>query len=533
MIMRTIVIPNRYLDSVFLMAIAGRLKERSGIGDASAVMGTPANKDLLRESGLLDDQAKEAGPADLVISLRAETDEDADQALQDLEDMLRGQDAGSGPPRRPPGGAAAGEEGPPVDLEEALARSPKASLVLISLPGEYVRHEALKALDLGLHPFIFSDNVSVEDEVELKTLGRERGLLVMGPDCGTSILDRVALGFANVVPRGPVAIVGASGTGIQELSCLLARHGIGIHQAIGVGGRDLSQAVGGASMIQAIELMDEDPAAELIVLVSKPPHPAVAAAVLERAGAMDTPCLVCFLGGDASEARARGLPFAVRLDLAATMARLMLAREDPMSFEDPGLGPGLSQDAAKLASGLAAGRRFLRGLYSGGTLCEEALLLAEAQGLEDLHSNLVAKGVQALPYPGRSSGNTFLDLGDDHFTRGRPHPMIDFGLRRERMQAEARDPKCAVLLFDLVLGHGAHPDPAGELASTIEELCSPEGPVFVASVTGTDDDPQCATRQRERLSAAGVRVLDHNVEAARFALAILHGLKTDDTGESR
>lgn len=523
MILRTLVVPDRYLDSVFLMGMAGKLRRLPGIADASAVMGTEANKGLLRETGLLDAQAEATRATDIVISLRAASEEAVEAARQALQELIDTMAAprGAGLPGGAALGAGADGRSAPTSQEEALAQRPEATVAVISLPGGFVRREALKSLELGLHPFIFSDNVPLADEVELKSKGRDKGLLVMGPDCGTSILNGIALGFANAVCRGPVGIVGASGTGIQEVCCLLDRQGIGIHQAIGVGGRDLSQQVGGSSMIQAMDILDDDPACQVIVLISKPPHPRVAERVLGRAAACRTPCLVCFLGGDPQAVLGRGLPFAPRLDLAAARVAALLGAQDPALAEsEPLLPPALAQAAEEQAAELAPGRRYLRALYSGGTLCEEAMLVARAP-LGNFLTNLEQEGEHALGQDDRRPGHLFLDLGDDRYTRGRPHPMIDFTLRQQRLLDEAADPSTAVILFDLVCGYGAHPDPAAELARTIESLPrEPGAPLFVASVTATEQDPQPYAAQRQRLEEAGVLVLDCNAAAASFAAAI-------------
>ncbi|MDY0058552.1 MAG: acyl-CoA synthetase FdrA [Myxococcota bacterium] len=516
MFLRTLIVPDRYLDSVLLMGLAARLRGLAGVADASAVMGTEANRALLAETGLLDETATAAAPGDVIVSLQLAEPTQLPAAQAALEAMLAEltrTDAGSG-------GGAGDAATPPRTLEEALRQRPDASVAVISLPGGYVAREARRALELGLHPFIFSDNVPLADEVALKALGRERGLLVMGPDCGTAILNGLALGFANRVARGPVGIIGASGTGIQELSCLLHRQGIGIHQAIGVGGRDLSAAVGGSSMLQALAILEADPACLVIVLVSKPPHPEVAQAVLDRAAACAKPCVICFLGGDPGQAAQRNLPFARRLDLAAAMTRAVLAGEDPLTVADAPLPPARQAQATTLAADLGAGRRFVRGLFSGGTLGKEALLVLR-ESLPTYRTNLEEEGPRALVGDDRPTDHLILDLGDDRYTRGRPHPMIDFGLRCQRLQQELADPSCAVLLLDVVLGYGAHPDPAGELATAVAGRLQPGGPVLLACVVGTENDPQPRPDQVRRLTAAGFQVLDTNVEAARMAAAIL------------
>ncbi|MDX9720802.1 MAG: acyl-CoA synthetase FdrA [Myxococcota bacterium] len=513
MLLRTSIIEGRYLDSVLLMSLAAQLKSRDGVADASAMMGTDANKAVLRETKMLDALGEAAGPSDLIVAIMVEDEALAAEVFATLPALLE-------PPKQARGTSTA--ELAARTLDEAKQRLPEASLVVISIPGVFVKHEALRALDLGLHPFIFSDNVSVEDEIELKTIGRERGLLVMGPDCGTSILNGMAIGFANVVSRGAVGIVGASGTGIQELSCLLDHAGVGVHQAIGVGGRDLSQRVGGLSMRQGIALLAADPKVSVLALVSKPPHPEVARQVLLEAKACGKPVMVCFLGGDPKIAQELGLHFAPRLDFAAQICTA-LVRGEPVPTQPDSLSSEYLEKASELAHKMPSGRKLIRALYSGGTLCDEAIQVADKLGLEGVRSNLASEGPHALSEPGKSEGNCFLDLGDDYFTRGRPHPMIDFASRRERIAVEAAQPDCAVILLDVVLGYGSHADPAGELVAAISAL--PEGgPVLVASITGTHADPQNYGQQRARLQAAGVHVLPNNASAAAFATAIVKEL---------
>ncbi|MDD5557631.1 MAG: acyl-CoA synthetase FdrA [bacterium] len=502
--LRNIVVHNRYVDSVMLMALAAKAREATGAEEVSAMMGTDANKALLEQVSLLDDGGRGAGAMDIIIAVRADDADAVRKAASAVEELLG---------RRP--AEAAEAEAAPRSLEGALARLPDARLLFISLPGAYARREAEAALDRGLHVLIFSDNVPLEDEIALKEKGRRLGLIVMGPDCGTAVIGGVALGFANVLRRGPVGIIGASGTGIQEVSCLLSNAGAGVSQAIGLGGRDLREEVGGTGMLMAIDALEADAATGRIVLISKPPAPAVAARVLDRAKACRTPVIVNFLNGDPAEAERRGLPFSPTLEGAAVAA---LA-----SLRGVAAVPAALAEAARAARGARAdGQRFIRGLFSGGTLCDEALLVLR-ESVGDCRSNIPLTPDMKLEDARRSEGNCLLDLGDDEFTRGRPHPMIDFTLRRERIVEEARDPATAVILLDVVLGYGAHPDPARELVPAIEEARRAAGrPIAtVASVTGTDGDPQGRARQKAALEAAGVIVAGSNAQAARIAGGIV------------
>ena len=394
-------------------------------------------------------------------------------------------------------------------------RSPRAAelgtanLALISTPGTYATAEAIKALKLGLNVFLFSDNVPVEDEIELKTMARARGLLVMGPDCGTAILDGVPLGFANAVRRGTIGLVGASGTGLQQVSCLIDRYGAGVSQAIGVGGRDLDERVGGAMMLAALERLAADPGTELIVLISKPPSASVAERVLAAAAAVGKPVIVNFLGGDPDAVTAAGSIPAATFEAAATIASAM-ALGDTVPADD-GLAPATvpANDVREARAELDPGQWRIRGLYSGGSLAGEAKLVLRA-----------SLGADA------AKRHEIVDLGDDEYTVGRPHPMIDPRLRNEHLEAAAGDPSTAVILLDVVLGYGSNPDPAGALASAIRAAradAAREGRRFavVASVCGTSGDPQDLGAQEARLAEVGVILAPSNARAAALAARIV------------
>ncbi len=506
--LRNIIIKNRYLDSVMLMSIAAKAKSGEGVKEVSAMMGTDANKDILANSKLLDDSGRKAAPMDLIIAIEAADESAIEKAAAEVEKLLSQRQESTGPE----------EEAPPHSLSGAVERLPKADLLFISLPGPYVRREAEAALNQGLNVMIFSDNVTPDDEIALKEKARSLGLLVMGPDCGTAIIGGVALGFANVVTRGEIGIVGASGTGTQEVSCIISNVGQGISQAIGTGGRDLKEEIGGISMIQGLEALSADPDTEVIVLVSKPPAPAVARKILDIAKDCGKPVVVNFLKGESSEAEKRGLPFARTLEQGALMA---VATLEGKKYKPTGITAELRDSAKKAGSKLTTKQRYIRGLFSGGTLTDETLLVLQ-ELIGDCYSNTPLKDEYKLKDPNKSVGHCLVDLGDDEFTRGRPHPMIDFELRCERIVQEAGDPETAVILLDVVLGYGSNPDPAGELVPAIREAQriakdKKRAIIFVASVTGTDADPQNRSQQVSALEAAGVHVLSTNAEASRFA----------------
>ncbi|MBN1178953.1 MAG: acyl-CoA synthetase FdrA [Anaerolineae bacterium] len=507
-----IVKQSTYHDSVTLMEVARELTRMPGVLDAAVVMATDANKGILREAELLVPAVEAATPNDLVVVVKAEDADAANRALALAESHLA---------RRPDAAGAGGPAFQPRTIRGATRTNPQANLAIISVAGQYAAAEAWDALRSGLHVLLFSDNVSIEDEVALKQYAVERGLLMMGADCGTAIVNGVALGFANAVPRGPVGIVAAAGTGLQEVSTLLAKLDVGISQGIGTGGRDLKEAVGGLTMIAGIEALQADPETEVLLLVSKPPAPSVVERVMAQVRRSDKPTVVCFLGGDPAQVAAGAIP-ARTLQEAAYLAAAEVegyegaAVDEVMAQESA----DLEEQAAALRQGLTPGQRYLRGLFSGGTLAAEALLIWE-ESVGDVYSNLSADPRLRLADPTQSAGHCAVDLGDDVFTVGRPHPMIDNDLRVRRLMQEAADPEVAVILLDVVLGYGAHPDPASELGRAIRQaraIAAEEGRelIVVAAVTGTEQDPQGLARQVAALEAAGAVVAPCNAAAARL-----------------
>jgi FdrA protein len=460
-VFRCAVRPGSYYDSVVLMQLQRALGALPGIADAGVVMATPANREMLAASGLLPGSL-EAGEGDLLIAVKAESEAAAGEALGRVDALLQVRKSGGGE----------GHGFRPRSLEGAVKALPAARWVLVSVPGRYAAGVAEQALDLGRNVFLYSDNVSLAEESALKRKALERGLLVMGPDCGTAIIGGTGLGFANRVRRGSIGIVAASGTGLQMVASRIHELGGGISQAIGTGGRDLSAEVGGITARQALDLLGRDPATEAIVLLSKPPSPAVAARVLAAARAVGKPVVVNFLGSAPPVRRLGNVQFAVSLEEAAEMA----------------VGPHPRPLSPLPPAARERGASALVGLFSGGTLASEVRL-----GLQTFLA---------------ADAYTILDLGDDEFTVGRLHPMIDQDLRLRRLRSEAADPRVSILLLDVVLGDGAHADPAGELAPVIERVLGERGrdlEVF-ALVVGTDQDPQGLEEQSATLERAGARV---------------------------
>jgi FdrA protein len=496
-----------YYDSVVLMQLQRSLADLAGIFDAGVVMGTDANKDVLAQSDLLTPEVQSAGADDLVIVVRAENDADAQAALGRVDELLTA--------RRAKGTDEAYQ---PKSLESAADSLPDAQWVLVSVAGRYAAGVSREALRLGKHVFLFSDNVSVEDEVALKQAAAEKGLLVMGPDCGTAIVNGVGLGFANRVRRGPIGMVAASGTGLQQVSCRIHQLGSGMTHALGTGGRDLSEAVGAITARQGLDLFTRDLETKVIVLVSKPPSPKVADDLLQAARAAAKPVVVDFIGYSPPAKQMGNLHFVRTFDEAAALAVKLAA-------EPPAEEPASELDVSRFASG----QRYLRGLFSGGTLAYEALLILQDY-LPAVYSNApIKKGQNVLKNSMVSQEHTIVDLGEDEFTVGRLHPMMDNDLRIRRLHQEANDPDVAVILLDVVLGYGAHADPASELGPAIAKARAQAKQAgwrleVVAVVVGTDEDPQDMQRQIEQLRSAGARVETSNDVAVRYAGQLVQAL---------
>jgi len=478
------VIPNRYADSVKLMGIARGLRGRDGVDGCEIGIGTAANLEALEARGV---EVSGAGPSDLVVAVDADSEETAQDTLQAAEDELS-----SGGGADAAGGAKTGRE-PPRSLVTARRRLEDPNVAIISVAGEYATLEAHRALSAGMHVFLFSDHVSLEDELELKQRGKQLGLLVMGPGCGTAMLANVGLGFANVVTSGPVGIVAAAGTGAQESACLLDAAGVGVSQIVGVGGRDLSAEIGGIMFRQGMHMLAADDETETLLLVSKPPARAVVASLAD-----DLPegkrVVAAFVGWEGGEA-----PFEIHDTLeAAARAAAGTAADDASELE-------AAVDAARERS---AGRRLL-GLFSGGSLAHEAVTLLEPE-LGPLEGN-VGHGPDE-----RNGGHAVLDLGEEEYTQGRPHPMVDLDVRLGFLERAATDDGVGCVLLDVVLGHGGHADPASGLAEAIAAAAG--NAVVLARVCGTDGDPQDATRQTQILRDAGAIVAPSNAAATRLAL---------------
>ncbi|HEX6403527.1 MAG TPA: protein FdrA [Pseudonocardiaceae bacterium] len=489
-----------YVDSVVQLSGTRAMRAVDGVEWATAAMATPANLDTLAEQGFNPQDWSGGGANDLVMAVRASCEEVAEQAEQAGRAAIFDS-------RGPSEGAEA--EQPPRTLREAMDRAPGSNVAVISVPGDYAALEAHHALSAGLDVLLFSDNVPLAAEVELKARAQRLGRLVMGPGAGTAMLGGTCLGFANVTAPGPVAVVAAAGTGAQEAMSLLDRWGVGVSHVIGLGGRDLSAGVGGTMARAALHALAHDERTEVVLLVSKPPSPEVARAVLPAAG--DKPVIAALLGlaADLDVPDTVTLTTTLETGVIATLGALGLHAPDPAS--------GLRERVAGAITGLPEQRRLVRGLFSGGTLCYESLFILAGQ-LGPVYSNTPLDPDLGLPAPAGS--HTCLDLGEEEYTKGRPHPMIDPEARIELLREQGTEPDVAVLILDVVLGYGAHEDPAAELAPVCAEVTANGGPLVVVYVLGTHGDPQGFDAQRRAFTDAGCVVTETAARASLAAAAI-------------
>jgi FdrA protein len=497
--------PDTYVDSVLLMAATRRMGATEGTEWAAAVMGTPANLADLRSGGF---QLPPTRANDLVLAVRAATREQAAAALEAGQATLTDAGGTAGAQHRAPGTGEA-PAARPRGLEEALAILPDANVAIVSVPGPYAALEAHKALSAGLHVLLFSDNVTLDDEIELKGRGVQAGRLVMGPGAGTAMLGGTGLGFANAVRPGRVGVVAAAGTGAQEVMTLLDRWGEGVSHAIGVGGRDLSAAVGGTMSRFALSALGNDPRTDAILLVSKPPSAEVAAHLL--ASAPGKPLAAALIG------LAEPIPVPPGVVLAGTLEEAVIATLEALGHPVPDPGAGLAARLEAALAGLDPDRRCVRGLFSGGTLAYESMVVM-SRHLGPIHSNVPLDKAWSLPGP--PGAHVCVDLGEEEYTRGRPHPMIDPGPRAEILLEAAGDSSVAVLLIDVVLGYGSHLDPASILAPACREIAARTGgPLVIAYVLGTEADPQGRSEQCAILEEAGCVLAPTAARAAMMAAA--------------
>ncbi|MCX5785341.1 MAG: acyl-CoA synthetase FdrA [Elusimicrobia bacterium] len=506
---KTVIKRGAYFDSVSLMQVAKKLNSLPGVLDSAVVMATKENKGIIKASGLLTPEVLKAGDSDLAIAVKAKTPEAAASALKAAEELLN----------KKPAGAETGADRKAAGLDEAVKMLGGANLAIISVAGRFAGALAADCLEKNLNVMLFSDNVPLETEVELKKLAIGKGLLVMGPDCGTAIINGAPLAFANSVRRGNIGIVAASGTGLQEVSTLISNEGAGVSQAIGTGSRDVKLEVGALTLLQGLKMLAADPATGVILIVSKPPHPEILKKITAEIKKIKKPVAAIFLGGEIKEKIKDDFYPSKTLEEAALKAVCLskgwqMARAREIIYD---ANLKAEELARKEAARKKSAQKHLRGLFSGGTFVSEAqVILPEIIG--PLWSNAPLDKKWKLKDSMRLTGNAVVDLGEDEFTVGRPHPMIDYSLRNKMIVSEAAKPEVSVILLDVVLGYGSNMQPLDDILPPIREAFrSNKGLSIVASVTGTETDPQTRSKVVKGLEAEGVLIMPSNAAACRLA----------------
>ena len=496
---------NYYQDSMKLMQISKELSSLGGINKASAIMATEANLIMLREAGLIGKFPDSISANDLIVAVEAETKKTAQDAINSIDSFLLSLQT------------TTEENIEYKSFESAYNSLNQPNMAIISVPGEFAKLEVARAINNNIHTFLFSDNLSVEEEIELKQRARDKGLLMMGPGCGTAIINGTCLGFANIVRRGPIGVVAAAGTGLQEVVSLVHNWGLGISHGIGVGGRDLTAEVGGLMTLEAIKLLQRDKNTKYILLVSKPASSGVIEKIIETVQKSKKPFAMCLLGDNSYKITDKNIYSTETLEelslLAVTLSDNKKAKQIDLSDDI------WKKYSRKYLKSVHPKQKYLRGMFSGGTLCYEAQQIL-TKTLGDIYSNAPLSSEHLLNNSNKSFKNSCIDLGEEEFTVGRPHPMIDATLRGERIIQEANDPSTAIILFDIVLGYGSSPDPAGDLLPAIIKANEIAGKknrslAFITHVCGTGDDIQNRELQEKKLRDAGVLVLSTNAQVAR------------------
>ncbi|HWR66478.1 MAG TPA: acyl-CoA synthetase FdrA [Bellilinea sp.] len=502
---RVLIKKNQYYDSVFLMGVNKRLSESDGVALSVVVMGSEPNKQTLADLGFTDPQLLTAQPNDLIVAVESDSQNIADKLIEQFDSFLEVS-------------AVSKASSNIHTLQDGLEANPKANLAVITVPGEYAAREARQAVERGLNVFLFSNNVTIEDEIAIKQLASQREVLVMGPDCGTSIINGVGIGFADRVRRGSIGVVGPSGTGLQEFTCLVHNLGSGISHAIGTGSRDLSDAVGGITTLAAIQALEKDPSTEIIAVIAKPPGRKTLPLLTTAFARCTKPVVACFLGvSEDIPGAGESFQQARTIDDAAAMAS-----GKPVNWQNQTKDQEYQYGFKSKRQG---SQKYLRGLFAGGTFSYQSQQILLSHHIQP-YSNSPLDSHFALQHPDHSQEHSLVDMGDDIYTRGRPHPMIDGSQRARRILAEADDPEVAVILLDFILGYNSSMDPVGDLLPAItaaQQKAESNGRTiaFVASITGTDLDPQGYDGQLQALESAGVITFQSNAAATDYCMKLL------------
>ncbi len=494
---------NQYYDSVFLMGFNNRLSKIVGVIQTAVLMGSDANKEVLAELGFVNSEVRTSTANDLVVGVTAETQAVLDEIMLFLDQWLVEVNTTRSTAEI-------------RTLEGAIAARPDANLVVISVPGEFAAHETRIALEAGKHVFLFSDNVTPEDEVSLKTYARSQGLLVMGPDCGTSLIGGVGVGFANAVRKGKIGAIAAAGTGLQEFTCMVHNSGYGISHGIGTGGRDLSDKVGGLTTLTALDALENDPATEVIAILSKPPGEKTLLKLIERIKTCKKPVVCCFLGVSRKIEGEGAIFIRAKIIDDAVQSAIKAIGGDSQKIA--------SEDTLQKADEAKKGK-YLRGVFAGGTFSYQAQQILGDAGIR-VYSNGPLDKKLTLDHPNQSKENTIVDMGDEYFMVGRPHPMIDGSQRALRIIKEAQDPQVGILLLDFILGYNSSMDPVGELVEAIQkakQIAEKRGDslTVVASTCATEGDPQDMALQTRMLKECGAVVFSSNAQAAQYCVNLM------------
>jgi FdrA protein len=501
---------NQYFDSVFLMRISKRISDVKGVQQNAVLMGSDTNKVLLSNIGIKDIQIDAARPNDLIVAVIADTPQMVNDILSKLDEYLQG-------------GIQSTSVSNLHSFKDGLDQKPNANLVVISVPGEYAAHEAHKALESGLNVFLFSDNVTIDAELDLKQFAMKKNLIVMGPDCGTSLIGGVGIGFANAIRRGSIGAIGASGTGLQEFTSQVHNAGFGISHAIGTGSHDLSGKIGGLTTLTALDALEAEPQTKVIALISKPPGTMTLAKLSERLKVCKKPVIGCFIGIQNKLAAGTLFHQAGIIDDAVRLSIAQLGSE-PAYPQNQFSSPELEEIVDKTGS-WSGQQKYIRGLFAGGTFCYQTQQIFRDAGIP-VYSNAPLNPGYKLADPDRSIEHTMVDMGDDLYTLGKPHPMIDGTMRNQRILVEGHNAQVAILLLDFILGYNASTDPVGELLGAIieaKQAAQKQGNTLtvVASICGTDDDLQNLSLQASRLQENGVIVFRSNAGAAHFCCNLI------------
>lgn len=523
-IFHVLVKSNYYRDSLNLLKISDIMKRSSsGIVEAVVIMGTKTNKAVLVKLGFPSTKINQATESDLIIAIEAVDKGSVDSALRKVEELLHSD--GSSDTSN-----LVSEN--PTDLDSALVSMSNANLALISIPGEYVKDLSIKLSNEGIHQQIFSDHVPLDDELTIKEYAAKKGVLVLGPGAGTSIINGKGIGFSNVLRRGPVGIIAAAGTGLQEVSSLLDQCDIGVAYGLGVGANDPKEKIGGLMMLEALKVLEELPDIEIMTIVSKPPSPRAKKQIIDyivKHGKKKY--VLAFLGGGHDDS----LPNSTKSKIVqvTTLASAVFAVAGLTSNElykqslvrlriEPEI---LQRSVAKEWKGFGQQQKYIRALYTGGTFAYETQVILNGI-LKDLFSNAPTGRTKKLPQSSKSKKHSILDLGEEEFTQGRPHPMIDPTIRRLRLVEESQDPEVGVVMMDFVLGYGSNPDPVGAVLKEIGQVkaTARKGGRYLSIVThvcGTKGDPQGYDESVRKLENVGALVFPTNALAAIASAQII------------